>query len=440
MIIKNLKVKFIVLVLISSSFIVSIMPSCGADSEDFDIQEAIDEAENGDVIIVPDGIYAGGIDFLGKSIYVVSENGSDNCIIDGGGTTFGVKFDNYEGINTILAGFTITNCRASNSNGGGIYFGMYVTPTIMDCVIRRNIAEGIYPSQTALGGGIFCDRYSSPTLLRCKITNNIALGDSNHYAYGGGVSGCYASPILKNCLIAENLATTVGGGHACGGGLSFLYGDSFPVLESCMIVDNDADTSGGGIALRYGPHVKIQSCTFSNNRVILSSCTSGGAVSCMEGGNAYIRSSILWNDHPNEIFINGLYSFPDTVRVDIDYSDIQGGKDDIDIINNVYHGEDHMGILTNLLHYGQYNFNLNPRFVNPDNGDFHITRRSPCLDAGEKEFRQFIREKDYDCQPRVYDIPWETYFSRSPLDVGADEYQPILQLSKSIYDPDDDVP
>jgi hypothetical protein len=50
------------------------------------IQDGIDEAVNGDILIVRDGAYAGkgntNIDFKGKSITVRSENGAEKCIID----------------------------------------------------------------------------------------------------------------------------------------------------------------------------------------------------------------------------------------------------------------------------------------------------------------------------------------------------------------------
>ena len=50
------------------------------------IQQAIDTAQNGDTVLVADGIYTGegnrDIDFRGKAIVVRSENGYENCIID----------------------------------------------------------------------------------------------------------------------------------------------------------------------------------------------------------------------------------------------------------------------------------------------------------------------------------------------------------------------
>ena len=50
------------------------------------IQTAINFAEDGDVIVVSDGVWKGAgnknIDFLGLAITVRSKNGPENCIID----------------------------------------------------------------------------------------------------------------------------------------------------------------------------------------------------------------------------------------------------------------------------------------------------------------------------------------------------------------------
>ena len=81
------------------------------------IQAAIEAAQEGDVIVVADGIYSGpgnrDLNFKGKSISVRSENGPENCIIDCQATEVdphrGFYFHGDEGKDSVVDGFTIMN-------------------------------------------------------------------------------------------------------------------------------------------------------------------------------------------------------------------------------------------------------------------------------------------------------------------------------------------
>ena len=81
------------------------------------IQAAIDDADDGDTVLVADGTYTGNgnrdIDFHGKGITVKSQNGPENCIIDCNGTESdghrGVYFHSEEDCDSALIGFTISN-------------------------------------------------------------------------------------------------------------------------------------------------------------------------------------------------------------------------------------------------------------------------------------------------------------------------------------------
>src|SRR6185436_14814022 len=77
------------------------------------IQVAIDNSENGDVILVSPGVYTENINFNGKAITVTSTNASDptvvaSTIIHGVGNESVVTFSSGENSNSILAGLTIT--------------------------------------------------------------------------------------------------------------------------------------------------------------------------------------------------------------------------------------------------------------------------------------------------------------------------------------------
>jgi len=146
------------------------------------IQDGIDAATEGDTVVVANGIYKGlgnvNLDFKGKAIEVKSQNGPGECIIDceNKDDTRGFHFHNGEISDSVLAGFTIKNGRASPNWPG--YFG----------------------------GGIWCDNNSSP-----RIMNNVIV--DNWSGWGGGGIACMhdSSPIIVNNTIRGNTAKKDGG-------------------------------------------------------------------------------------------------------------------------------------------------------------------------------------------------------------------------------------
>ena len=165
------------------------------------IQAGIDEAINGDTVLVADGMYTGAgnvnLDLKGKAIVVKSVNGAAATIIDcQGQDTGGFHFRSNETQASVLDGFTLTN-------GGGI-FCHSSSPTITNCIMIRN--QGIN------GGGVFCGNGSSPRLINCVVTDNRAQ-------IGGGIYSDNSSPVITNCTITDNLADN-GGGIFCSNGSS----------------------------------------------------------------------------------------------------------------------------------------------------------------------------------------------------------------------------
>ena len=92
------------------------------------IQEAIDDANFNDKIIVADGIFTGNgnrdMNFNGKAITLCSENGPTNCIIDVEATESeshrAFLFNSGEGPNSIINGFTITGGYMQFGGSGGL--------------------------------------------------------------------------------------------------------------------------------------------------------------------------------------------------------------------------------------------------------------------------------------------------------------------------------
>lgn len=255
-------------------------------ADETSIQQAINDAKNGDTVLVADGIYTGEFntnltwDGNKKHITVKSENGPENCIIDCEGSNRAFSFDfTSQNENDVIEGFTIKNgyvgygaginCEGVSPNltncifelnrayyGGGV--GCYgASPTITNCVFTGNEVD-------ESGGGIFCEN-SSPTITDCTFTGNEAYWD------GGGIACCdESSPSITNCIITEN-------GAFWGGGISCY--EASPTITNCTIKENDAEESGGGIDC-YFSSPAITGCTIKENFCEEEEGSAGGGISC----------------------------------------------------------------------------------------------------------------------------------------------------------------
>ncbi|MDH4203561.1 MAG: DUF5123 domain-containing protein [Phycisphaerae bacterium] len=177
------------------------------------IQTAINNAVNGDTVLVADGVYTGDgnrdINFLGKAITVKSQNGPTNCIIDASDeVTFhrGFIFESMETSASVVEGFTVTggfvpaSGPTAGGGGGGAVVCYASTPSIRNCIFFGNSTEGA-------GGAIYfaglCDDW--PVL---KIKNSTFYG--NAAAYGGvsSIQGTHFNEIsFTNCILKDNIAT-----------------------------------------------------------------------------------------------------------------------------------------------------------------------------------------------------------------------------------------
>jgi hypothetical protein len=147
------------------------------------IQQAVDAAVAGDVVVVTNGTYATGSRVVyrvavDKPLTLQSVNGPQATVINGGGAVGCV----YLASGANLFGFTLANGVAVN--GGGVYC-QSTSAVLSNCVLTGNLANGY----DGMGGGAFLG-----TLNNCTLTGNSAWD-------GGGASGgaTGGGSILNNC-------------------------------------------------------------------------------------------------------------------------------------------------------------------------------------------------------------------------------------------------
>ena len=178
------------------------------------IQDAVDAAHAGDLVLVTNGVYASGGKTVGtnvlvnrvavdKPITLQSVNGPQVTIVDGaqapgGGNGDGAIRCVYLTNGAALSGFTLTT-GATLTNGdynleqsGGGLWCESTNALVMNCTLTNNWAYN-------LGGGAY-----GGTLSNCTLTGNSALG-------GGGAAGS----VLNNCTLTSNLAEAAGGASFC---------------------------------------------------------------------------------------------------------------------------------------------------------------------------------------------------------------------------------
>ena len=389
------------------------------------IQQAIDEATDGDEIVVSPGTYVENIFFKGKNIVLRSTDPSSNTIrettiIDGNLVGSVVTFDGTEGCACTLAGFTITNGVGTYFGtrfdglelygGGGIHGGGTDTDEGTHATIEYNIVRDnrsttrTFGNFSARGSGIWnCDGLIQYNIVKCNIRENTEgiirpefigsgimqcdgiiqynLIEENEGNGGGGLSNCLATFIQYN-VIRNNIARNGAGLNACGG-----------IIQNNLIYNNTAtEFDGGGIndVGFYDTPPIIQ-----NNIIVGNHATFGffGAGSGAAVFLSTIRNCIIWGNTSDD----GVQYAGDSIP---SYCDIEGWTGG-----------------------GEGNFSLDPRFVDAMNFNFRLLPGSPCIDTGSSA-TLFL---DFDGNPRPLDGDGQGAGSTgdgSDYDIGAFEFVP----------------
>jgi predicted outer membrane repeat protein len=301
--------------------------------------------------------------FGGAMYCLLSSPKLSNCtFIKNQGTWAGGAI--YSDKSTPILNNCVFNDNSTNSNGGGM-FNEASTPKLSNCTFNSNSAS--------TGGGIYCEPGCEPIIISGKIAQNYA-------DYGGGIYVAECINVkVTNCFIIQNMAIL---------GAGIYSNDAVLTIKQNVISENIAQY-GGAVFCEAQPDGKLvmDDCTLADNSAIL-----GRSIACdsfFGSSTVKVTNSILYNGG-SEILNN------DKSKIDITYSDIQGGWP------------------------GKNNIDADPLFIGSTVGDFHLLTGSPCIDAGDLQYVPQLNEMDLDGNPRL--------IGRA-IDIGAFEAQPLIELS-----------
>jgi len=409
------------------------------------IQAAIDAAGDGDTVRIAYGTYHENL-VITEDI-TLQGGWSSKCttrlyedpqhtIIDGGAA--GSVVSVTTGSTATLDTLTLTNGHAQK--GGGLYVSG-ASPTLDNVVVTGNVISPTGSTQSdytqwAYGGGVFVEN-GTITLTDCKITYNTSDPSAANICFGGGLALDWvptggATAVLEGTYIMSNSnpsdSTLYGGGlfldagsevtfegndnliaynEAKAGGGVYMYGDVD--LEGVLILENYASMDGGGIFIASG----WSGGRIANNYLADNNSNQKGA-------------SVIVSDVDVEIANNTIVGDLTGTGAGIDV--IDAGTGVLELTNNIVvshtigirrngsasatlESNNVWGNTTNYvgLSAGSGDVSVDPEFVDPNNGDYHLAAGSPCVNAGT--YVQGL-PFDYDGDRRTGTL----------LDIGADEY------------------
>lgn len=392
-------------------------PSLGLETSTFTtIQAALDAASNGQTVYVGPGLYREfELTFRGKAVSLIATSGEVNTLIDAdwSGTVF--KFQDQEGPDTVLEGFTLLHgvaqelCTDGGSGecnhwAGGIFVEA-ASPTLRNLTLSDNTSDGfsgaggmvVYVGNPALESitfmrnlctGEYCAGALSLYFSDVQLSGGWLQGNgsvSTNKCNAAGIDAYGSSPVLTNVTMVDNLCQSGSGGiHLYGGTLTQSggwyagneggFGGAGWAQEASFKLDHVVASGnraimGGGFLVESG-QFSLQHGTVVANLATGREDALGGGV-YVSGSSADIQNSILAYNTPGNLIVKAIGSEP--VPLQLAY-------------NNFYAP---YGVSQNVGDALPLTTNLKPEFVsfsddeNPYNDDLHLGPGSELRDAAD---------------------------------------------------------
>ena len=381
------------------------------------IQAAVDEAEEGDTVLVNDGVYdqhvahphssfpQPRVDIL-QPIRLESVNGPGVTIIQGLAPTNWVgtiDLGAIRGVSMVegseLIGFTIQDAYSDQGSGAGVRvegsgISLY-NAFVSNCVIREchsidgkwgggasggTYVDCVFSNNSAETGGAVLRVHA----LSCKFLDNVAAGGG-----GGGRESSFT-----NCVFYGNQARSGGGTYQS-------------EMVGCELVSNRATDEGGGA---WQPQSAID-CVFSSNiseergggifkgRNVNNSFFAGN-VALLEGGALYntaVRNCTLTG---NRAALGGGLFIGSAINSIVYHNVADDGPN--------YYGSGLTYSCATPLPMGVGNVDVDPQVVSLTNP--HLLSSSPCRNAG---LNSGLLVNDFEGDPRILE---------GAIDMGVDEF------------------
>ena len=263
-----------------------------------------------------------------------------------------------------------------------------------DCGVRElDAANTVLDGENTMGVLSLYDLGYSP-YTRFLVEGITAKNGSNKSSTGEGIKARsrYGEILLLNNIVVENETGEHGAVHAeTTTGTIRLAGN--------LIAANRSSRDAIGCRIDIGGAGRA---TLTNNTITTNAATD-------DEGYGYAALFLLDDDSGRlDLYNNIIWGNTSSNSEDFYVESRQGTE--LNIYNNVF-GSWQSFILSENINQGG-NIQETPQFVDADEGDYHLTLNSPCLDAGD-ESAPGLAENDLDGDPRILG---------ESVDIGADEY------------------